>query len=264
MGTQPVFVFIFNTEKVVLVAGNPSLTATPANSFNRILPDVPVHHIHFMNKLFGNMVARQPAEIHPVAQHVLHVGPFRLTTSEPKCPTVADNICPGNFANRTILHAAMCFHIIFLHATDGSTHHAQTGCFRLFCRCHHRTCSHRIDRYWFFHKNMLPRIYSSFHVRRPEMWRCAKQHHIYPRFNHFFVTVKTDKTVFVGNFHVALFFQLSPAVVDFVLKNISQCSNLKVRAGIEKIGGSAGSTATAANKPGFYYLPVGRLVKQFL
>lgn len=58
VGTHPVLVEVLDAEKVVLVAGNPTLTATPATCLYGVLAQVPVHHVDLVNELLGDMVSR--------------------------------------------------------------------------------------------------------------------------------------------------------------------------------------------------------------
>ena len=60
----------------------------------------------------------------------------------------------------------------------------------------------------------------------------AQQNHIHAGIDNFFVAVESDETVFVGNIHVAFFFQYFTAVIELVLKYIAQRHNLQVWAGI--------------------------------
>src|SRR5690554_340722 len=57
MCPHTVVIQIFDAEEVVLVAGYPPLATTPAGRLDRILAEVPVHDVYFVNELFGDVVA---------------------------------------------------------------------------------------------------------------------------------------------------------------------------------------------------------------
>ena len=59
VGTHAVLVEVLDAEKVVLVTGNPPLTASPATGFHGVLAQVPVHHVDLVNELLGDMVSRR-------------------------------------------------------------------------------------------------------------------------------------------------------------------------------------------------------------
>jgi len=82
-------------------------------------------------------------------------------------------------------------------------------------------------------------------MSRSEMRRSTKQNQVNTRIDNFLIAVKSHKTFVIGNFHIFLLSKLFPAVVDLILKYITQGSDLKIRACIEKIDGSTGASSSA-------------------
>ena len=130
MGMHSVVIDIFNAEKIILVAGNPSLPSAPSHCFYRIFANIPVHYIYLMNKLFNYMIARKPAEISPVSQHIFHICTFRVVSLLPIVIPVTDNMGADNFTYLTVCTLRPCFHKIFLNPADCSAYNRKS---LLFC-----------------------------------------------------------------------------------------------------------------------------------
>ncbi|MPN40690.1 hypothetical protein SDC9_188228 [bioreactor metagenome] len=83
MCPHAVVVQVLDAEEIILVPGYPSLAPAPTGCLNGIFTQIPVHNVHLVDKLFGYVVARKPAEVYPVSQHIFHIRPFRLSGTVP-------------------------------------------------------------------------------------------------------------------------------------------------------------------------------------
>src|SRR5690625_827373 len=74
---HPVIIFEYDTEMIILISGLATLTPAIPNRSLWWSVDVGVHHIYFVDKYFNDCITRQPGEITPVPQHILHIRPLR-------------------------------------------------------------------------------------------------------------------------------------------------------------------------------------------
>ena len=124
-----------------------------------------------MDKLFHYMVARKPAEICPVAEHVLHIGPARLTLNHPQTASVAGYMRADYLSYRPVCHPAPGLDKILLNTPDGAAHHTKALLLCSFYRDHHFAGSNRVDSHRLLHENMLACIHGRFYMIGPESGR---------------------------------------------------------------------------------------------
>src|SRR5512140_499275 len=93
MGADSIAVIKVDTEKIVLVARNPSVPSAVTYCFLRWFPDEPVYDINVMDMGIEYMVTAKPAEIIPVSYHVFHIVPSFLPFTKPHMILIPECLC---------------------------------------------------------------------------------------------------------------------------------------------------------------------------
>src|SRR5699024_3951447 len=83
MNLFSILILILHAKVVKLIARHMMRCASITQGFGRPGSHMPVLDIEFVDKLLHEVIARNPAKMLPVAQHILHVAPFRLSLNPP-------------------------------------------------------------------------------------------------------------------------------------------------------------------------------------
>ena len=149
--------------------------------------------------LFHDVIAGEPDPVHPVANHILHVGPAGLPLPEPERPLIAESAHRQNLADGSVENALARLDASLVMPHLCPSHHRESLRLGLPGSLHYRARPDRIDCDGLFQKAMFLRGDGSCKVLGAEVRRGRIQHDVHAGIEEFLVSIETDKAIRRGN-----------------------------------------------------------------
>ena len=249
-------VFVLHREVVVDVTElrpGPRLPAAHAHALDRVRLQGPVDHVQVVDVLLANVVARQPAEIQPVADLPFHVGHLRRAVGVPQRPLVPVAAGRGDGADLAAVDAAQRLEIAGLVVPLQPRDDAQAAAVGFVVQGQHRAHAGGVHGDGLLGEDVLVGVDRRLQVDRPEAGRRGQDHQVAVGDDPL-IGVQADELPFgrhvhevadVGAVRVA---ELVQGVVDPVAYRVADGPELDVLAAVDALDSGALAAAAAADQ----------------
>ena len=215
----------------------------------------PVGHVEVVDVLLDDVVARKPAEVEPVANLPLGVGPVRLPGGIPEPTLVPEDLAAHRGPDLAVVDPLDRGQICRVVPALGAGHQAEPLGLGQRRRGDHRADADRVDRHRLLGEDVLPRGYRGRQVRRPEARRRRQDHQVDVSGQHLLVGVEPgERHVVVHLVHrgelgvlAGPLGQVGAGAGQPVREEVSHRHQLHVVAGAQAVGHGAGAAAAAAD-----------------
>ena len=210
----------------------------------------PIDGVDVMNRLLGNLVIRQPDEVHPVVQLVLRITDAFFTILVPNATGAVASRGADDLTDLAIVNSLDCFDIVDLAAVLCASHNRRPLLDRFVMSFHTNTETGGVYARWLFGKNVLSGGNRLGDVVRTETRRRGQNDQVdIGIFEHFFVSVQTDVDTIVLDvnlFAMSLAQNCASSLAIFLLQ-IGHCHQANVVVDRKRVVESSGASSAYPN-----------------
>ncbi len=240
-------------------AGRPAAQAVGLR--RRLVAHQPGPLVHAVDERLGNVVAREPIEVVPVAVLVLDLGLALLAIDEPVGRPHIRFLDGHDLANGPVqkpLHGLLHAGVI-PPAKPGDD--AEVFLFGLFAGGDDSVDSRRVDGVRLLNEDVFAGVDGCLEIDRMEAAGAGDQHHVHPALDDLLIAVEADEAVVVVDGHLIRLGLLEPVAAspDLVFKDVGHGDELRPGVGVHGVGGRAGAPAAAADQAELQRLIAGRM-----
>ena len=210
----------------------------PYGGDRRLVAHQPHGLVEAVDVLLDVVIAREPGEVEPVANLVLHLAPLGLAAAVPERAGEVVLLDGDDVADRAVLNPLDRFADAQVVAPAEAGDDGQVLLLGLFARLQHAAHARRIDGDRLLAEDVLAGVDRGLQVQRAEVGRRAEQHDVDVAFHDLLVAVEAGERRVVGDAELlAELPRAGPAcdLVDPVGKQVAHHRQAVVRIGLHGV-----------------------------